>query len=72
MQVMKTRIKALIRTLFFRWASIRFCAGAVAIFNRRSRTFGLSHLWSYEESKAIGPLQREEALALFGIEKRGQ
>lgn len=33
----------------------------------RTRRIGMSHLLSYREDDAIGPLQRDEAIALFGI-----
>jgi len=33
----------------------------------RTRGLGISHLLSYREDDAIGPLQRDEAMALFGI-----
>lgn len=33
----------------------------------RTRKIGISHLMSYRENDSIGPLQRDEAIALFGI-----
>lgn len=33
----------------------------------RTKTLGVNHLLSYEEENAAGPIQREEALALFGL-----
>ncbi len=33
----------------------------------RTQRIGMSHLPSYREDDAIGPLQRDEAIALFGI-----
>ena len=64
---MITQFKSLIRQLFYRSAVFRGIVGWCSVMIGRSEGIGMSHLLSYRESDAIGPLQRDEAIALFGI-----
>jgi hypothetical protein len=64
---MTSTLKSLIRVAFYRFAPVRVAVGWASVLTGRSRTLGVSHLLSYREDDAIGPLQRDEALALFGI-----
>ncbi len=60
-------LKSLIRQVFYRSALFRGIVGCCSVMIGRTRRLGISHLLSYRESDAIGPLQRDEAIALFGI-----
>ena len=64
---MVTRFKSLIRRLFYRSAAFQCFVGLFSMVLGRTRRIGMSHLLSYREDDAIGPLQRDEAIALFGI-----
>lgn len=61
------QIKSLIRKLFYRSSLFRGAVGIPSVLTGRTRWLGMSHLLSYREDDAIGPLQRDEAIALFGI-----
>ena len=61
------RIKSLVRIAFYRSGPVRGIVGFLSILSGRTRGLGVSHLLSYREDDAIGPLQRDEAMALFGI-----
>ncbi len=60
-------LKSLIRKLFYQSALFRSLVGTCSVLTRRTGAIGMSHLLSYREDDAIGPLQRDEAVALFGI-----
>ena len=60
-------MKSLIRQLFYRSRLCRMLIGGLSVLMRRTQNVGVSHLLSYKEADALGPLQRDEALALFGI-----
>ncbi len=60
-------MKSLIRQLFYRSTLIQAGIGFFSILLGRTGGLGMSHLLSYREDDAIGPLQRDEAIALFGI-----
>jgi hypothetical protein len=64
---MITQLKSLIRQLFYRSALFRGIVGFGSVMVGRTKGLGMFHLLSYREDDAIGPLQRDEALALFGI-----
>lgn len=66
-RAMITRLKSLIRQLFYRSAVFQGIVGLCSIVVGRTKGIGMSHLLSYREDDAIGPLQRDEAIALFGI-----
>jgi len=60
-------LKSLIRQLFYRSGAFQNVVGFFSVLSGRTRGMGISHLTSYRENDAIGPLQRDEAIALFGI-----
>lgn len=62
-------LKSLIRRVFYRSSLFRGLVGTMSVMTGRTPTMGISHLLSYREDDAVGPLQRDEALALFGIVK---
>ncbi|MEO5712236.1 MAG: class I SAM-dependent methyltransferase [Luteolibacter sp.] len=64
---MTSFLKSLVRRLFYRSAWFRSVVGFFSVMTGRTGGIGMSHLLSYRENDAIGPLQRDEALALFGI-----
>jgi predicted O-methyltransferase YrrM len=64
---MISHLKSLIRQMFYRSAVFQSIVGFSSILLGRTRRMGISHLLSYRENDAIGPLQRDEAIALFGI-----
>ncbi len=64
---MISKLKSLIRQLFYRSTLFQAIVGFFSILLGRTRSMGISHLSSYRENDAIGPLQRDEAIALFGI-----
>jgi predicted O-methyltransferase YrrM len=61
--------RSLIRRLFYRSQLFRVAVGCISILIRRTQSIGISHLLSYVNKNALGPLQRDEAIALFGIVK---
>ncbi|GAA5128633.1 class I SAM-dependent methyltransferase [Luteolibacter yonseiensis] len=64
---MTSHLKSLIRQLFYRSGTFQNLVGFFSVLSGRTRGMGISHLASYRENDAIGPLQRDEAIALFGI-----
>ncbi len=64
---MTSSLKSLVRRLFYRSAFFRSVVGFFSVLTGRTDGIGMSHLLSYRENDAIGPLQRDEAVALFGI-----
>ncbi len=64
---MTSYLKSLVRRLFYRSAFFRSGVGFFSVLTGRTGGIGMSHLLSYRENDAIGPLQRDEAVALFGI-----
>jgi len=62
-------IKRLIRKLFYHSSSARKCIGFISHLVGRSKNISISHLISYTDENAIGPLQQPEALLLFSIVK---
>ena len=64
---MKSAIKSFIRRVYYRSRLCRLIVGIFSVATRRTGSLGISHLLSYAESDALGPLQRDEAMALFGI-----
>lgn len=60
-------MKSFIRKLFYRSAVFQWLVGVGSTASGRTRAAGMAHLLSYREDDAIGPLQRDEAIALFGI-----
>ena len=64
---MMAHLKSLIRQLFYRSSVFRSGVGLISNLLGRTGGLGISHLSSYRENDAIGPLQRDEAIALFGI-----
>lgn len=64
---MMAQLKSLVRQLFYRSALFQAAVGFFSILLGRTQGIGMSHLLSYRENDAIGPLQRDEAIALFGI-----
>lgn len=61
------RLKSLVRQIFYRSALFQGIVGFFSILLGRTQGMGMSHLLAYRENDAIGPLQRDEAIALFGI-----
>jgi predicted O-methyltransferase YrrM len=60
-------MKHAVRWAFYRSGIIRWVMGAGAcLFHLRTR-LGLAHLLSYKNEEGLGPLQRDEALFLFGL-----
>lgn len=64
---MVSHLKSLTRQLFYRSGIFQNVVGFFSILSGRTKGMGISHLASYKENNAIGPLQRDEAIALFGI-----
>ncbi|MEO7101656.1 MAG: class I SAM-dependent methyltransferase [Luteolibacter sp.] len=64
---MTSSLKSLIRRLFYQSPLFRSLVGFSSVILGRTSRIGMSHLLSYQENDAIGPLQRDEAIALFGI-----
>jgi predicted O-methyltransferase YrrM len=64
---MLSLLKSHIRKIFYRFILFRQLVGLLSILSGRTRAVGMSHLSSYREDDAVGPLQRDEAVALFGI-----
>lgn len=60
-------IKSLVRRAFYRSRFFQFVVGSASVLLRRSESLGIAHLLSYRDRDAIGPLQRDEAIGLFGI-----
>lgn len=60
-------IKRAIRFLFYRSELFRSLVGWVSVVSGRTQPLRLAHLISYDDEGAIGPLQQDEAAALFGI-----
>ena len=56
-----------IRQWFYRSTLFQAVVGFFSILLGRTRGIGMSHLLTYREDDAVGPLQRDEAIALFGI-----
>lgn len=61
------RIKHLLRRAFFRSELARSALGLVRCALRPGSRLRLTHLWSYGDQEHLGPLQRDEALFLFGV-----
>jgi hypothetical protein len=66
---MTSTLKSLVRRAFYQSGLVRSMVGGLSVLTGRTRPAGLSHLLSYCDENAIGPLQRDEAIALFGIVK---
>ncbi len=66
---MPGKFKSVIRRLFYRFELFRIAVGCISILLKRTQRIGISHLLSYVDRDALGPLQRDEAIALFGIIK---
>lgn len=64
---MTSKAKSLVRRLFYRSPFFRGIVGFSSVATGRTKGLGTGHLSSYRENDAIGPLQRDEAVALFGI-----
>jgi len=64
---MITQLKSLIRQWFYRSSVFQGIVGFCSVIIGRTKGIGMAHLLSYREGDAIGPLQRDEAIALFGI-----
>ena len=64
---MRYWFKSFIRQVFYRSPLFRGFIGFLSVLSRRTTGMRMSHLLSYRENDAIGPLQRDEAIALFGI-----
>lgn len=62
-------LKSWIRSLFYRSVLFRSAVGVGSVALGRTESLGIAHLQSYVEEGAIGPLQRDEAMAFFGIIK---
>lgn len=62
-------MKSLIRKIFYQSSCFRSIVGFFSVLLGRTSAMGIEHLLSYRENDAIGPLQRDEAIALFGIIK---
>jgi predicted O-methyltransferase YrrM len=60
-------IKHAVRWAFYRSAIVRWAMGAGACLLDRRARLALSHLHSYKNEEGLGPLQRDEALFLFGL-----
>lgn len=61
--------KALLRSLFYRSFVARQIIGWLSVGLGRTASLGVSHLATYNDRRAIGPLQQSEALLLFSIVK---
>jgi len=64
---MITQLKSLIRQIFYRSTVVQSVVGFCSVIVGRTTGIGMAHLLAYREDDAIGPLQRDEAIALFGI-----
>lgn len=64
---MISRLKSSVRQLFYRSSLFQGVVGIASVMTGRTRGARMSHLLAYREDDAIGPLQRDEAIALFGI-----
>lgn len=60
-------MKTAIRKYFYHSSWIRSIIGLASVATGRTQKLQLSHLQSYDDAGAIGPLQQDEAAALFGI-----
>jgi predicted O-methyltransferase YrrM len=60
-------MKSYIRRIFYQSGLFRSVVGFFSVLLGRTSPIGIEHLFSYRENDAIGPLQRDEAIALFGI-----
>jgi hypothetical protein len=60
-------IKSSIRYLYYRFSTIRFITGLIYKILGKTASIHLSHFFSFNESNALGPVQRDEAITLFGI-----
>jgi predicted O-methyltransferase YrrM len=60
-------IKHAVRWAFYRSEWVRRAMGAARCLLRPRDRLGVSHLLSYENEHGLGPLQRDEALFLFGL-----
>ncbi|RYE37348.1 MAG: class I SAM-dependent methyltransferase, partial [Hyphomicrobiales bacterium] len=63
----ESAMKSSVRKLFYRSPIFQWLVGVGSALAGRTRPVGMAHLMSYRENDAIGPLQRDEAIALFGI-----
>lgn len=64
---MISKLKSLVRQAFYRSPLFQGGVGLASVVTGRTRGARMSHLLAYREDDAIGPLQRDEAVALFGI-----
>lgn len=60
-------LKSIVRKIYYRSAAARAVIGHLSVLAGRTKPLGTAHLLSYREDDAIGPLQRDEATAMFGI-----
>lgn len=60
-------LKRTIRYLFYRSEGFRTLVGWISVIAGRTQPLKLAHLLAYDDEGAIGPLQQDEAVALFGI-----
>jgi predicted O-methyltransferase YrrM len=60
-------IKHFCRKVFYRFSIARSLIGLASVGSGRTDSLGVSHLLTYTDKKAIGPLQQPEALLLFSI-----
>lgn len=61
------RIKEIVRQWSVKNSRIRNLRALYLLLTGKAKPLGLSHIYSYQEEQAIGPLQREEALFLFAL-----
>jgi len=66
-QLQHQTMKTAIRKCFYRSSWIRSIVGFASVATGRTKKLRLSHLQSYDDEGAIGPLQQDEAAALFGL-----
>ena len=64
---MMSAFSGIARNLYFRSSAFRACVNILLRIRHGNRLRGLSHLASYDEEFALGPVQREEALLLFAL-----
>ncbi|RYD22087.1 MAG: class I SAM-dependent methyltransferase [Verrucomicrobiaceae bacterium] len=64
---MISQLKSSVRQLFYRSSLFQGVVGIASVLTGRTSGARMSHLLAYREDDAIGPLQRDEAIALFGI-----
>jgi Methyltransferase domain len=64
---MISKLKSLVRRGFYRSPLVQGVVGFGSNLLGRSKSSGMTHFSAYREDDAIGPLQRDEAVALFGI-----